>query len=166
MKIFVNLGKCLREGFMKEETLRRLHALGEVTYCEEDPLKGEALYKAALGADVLITGWGQKTICAADIPTVKLIAHTGGTVGGIIAPDVFEKGVTVLSGNRYYAESVAEGVIAYMLFALRNMGYYSHELSQGRWQENKTEGLLGQRVGIISVGAISRLVLEIGRAHV
>lgn len=165
MKIFVNVGALIRDSFMKEDTIRRLESLGEVSYCGDDPLYGEDLKKAAAGADVLFTGWGQKTIHADDIPSVKIIAHTGGTVGGIIAPDVFEKGVKVLSGNAYYAESVAEGVIAYMLFALRNMGYYSHELSEGRWQENRTEGLLDQRVGIISVGAISRIVLEHLKAY-
>ncbi|MBO5790765.1 MAG: hydroxyacid dehydrogenase [Clostridia bacterium] len=165
MKIFVNVGLWLRESFIKADTQRLLESLGAVSYCEKDPLYGEELQKAAAGADVLFTGWGQKTIHAADIPSVKIIAHTGGTVGGIIDCDVFEKGIKVLSGNAYYAESVAEGVIAYMLFALRNMGYYSYELSQGRWCENRTEGLLDQRVGIISVGAISRIVLEHLKAY-
>lgn len=160
MKIFVNIWRPLRESFLGPTTVKRLESLGEVRFCEDLPLCGQALREAAQGADLLLTGWGQKTVHAADIPTVKLVAHTGGTVGGIIDTDVFERGTTVLSGNTHYAESVAEGVIAYMLFALRQMGYYSAELSKGNWQPNFTEGLLDQRVGIISVGAVSRKVLE------
>jgi len=70
--------------------------------------------------------------------------------------DVFDTDVTVLSGNTYYAQSVAEGVIAYMLFALRKMGKYSTDIRNGIWTwDADTEGLLEQSVGIVSFGAIS-----------
>jgi len=159
MRIFVNLGASLRPGFMSEETRALLERMGEVRYCPADPLSGEALRAELSGADLLITGWGQRTLHCEDIGDVKLILHTGGTVGGIVGEDIFEKGITVLSGNRYYAESVAEGVIAYMLFALRDMGRYTAETKAGGWPENRTRGLLGKKVGIVSVGAISRLVI-------
>jgi len=74
--------------------------------------------------------------------------------------DVFDSGVTVLSGNNYYAESVSEGVIAYMLYGLRNMGYYENELRSGQWTwDTKTKGLLNRSVGLISYGAISSRVI-------
>lgn len=160
MKIFVNVGTFIRDSFFCPETIQRLESMAEVEYCPADPLTGDALREKLQGVDVLFTGWGQRTIHRADLGDVKLIAHTGGTVGGIVAEDVFEAGIPVLSGNQYYAESVAEGVIAYMLFALRDMGYYTSELKQGRWQETKTRGLLDKKVGIVSVGAISKIVID------
>lgn len=160
MKIFVNVGTWLRDSFFSQATKDRLESLGEVRYCEGEQLSGDALREAVGDAEVIFTGWGQKTIHAADIPSVKLVCHTGGTVNGLYDYDVWDAGKKVLSGNYYYAESVAEGVIAYMLFALRDMGFYTSELAQGRWQPTLNEGLLDQTVGIISVGAISRLVIE------
>lgn len=160
MKIFVNVGTFIRDSFFCPETVKRLESMAEVEYGPTHPLSGDALREKLQGVDILFTGWGQPTIYRADLGDVKLIAHTGGTVGGIIAEDVFEAGIPVLSGNQYYAESVAEGVVAYMLFALRNMGFYTSELKQGRWQETKTQGLLDKKVGIVSVGAISRLVID------
>lgn len=160
MKIFVNVGDYIRDGFILPQTWDRLHQMGEVDMCEHHPLQGEELRKRLKGVDVLLTGWGQRPVKREDLGDVKLVAHTGGTVGGIIEEDVFLADIPVLSGNQYYAESVAEGVVAYMLFALRNMGYYTRELHEGRWQPNFTRGLLDQKVGIVSVGAISRLVIE------
>lgn len=159
MRIFVNLGASLRPGFLSDKTRALLESMGEVRYCEADPLAGEALRANLSGVDLLITGWGQRTLHCEDIGDVRLILHTGGTVGGIVGEDIFAKGVTVLSGNRYYAESVAEGVIAYMLFALRDMGRYTAETKAGGWPDNRTRGLLGKKVGIVSVGAIARLVI-------
>ena len=160
MKTFVNLGTWLFDMFLQEPARHRLEELGEVTYnTEHSPLSGEELREKCRGVDLLITGWTQPEIHDEDIPDVKVIAHTGGTVGGIIGMDVFDRHI-VMSGNRYYAESVAEGVIAYMLFALRDMGYYTSELKKGNWAKNQTEGLIGQTVGIISLGAISRLVID------
>lgn len=160
MKTFVNVGAWVRDSFFSPATRERLEKLGEVAYCEGNALGGDELRRAVRGFDVVMTGWAQPTVHAADIPGVRMVLHTGGTVGGIVDPDVFDAGIPVLSGNRYYAESVAEGVIAYMLFALRDMGYYSSELKAGRWQPTHNEGLLDQTVGIISLGAISRLVIE------
>ncbi|MBP5209804.1 MAG: hydroxyacid dehydrogenase, partial [Clostridia bacterium] len=142
MKTFVNVGAWVRDSFFSPATRERLEKLGEVAYCEGNALGGDELRRAVRGFDVVMTGWAQPTVHAADIPGVKMVLHTGGTVGGIVDPDVFDAGIPVLSGNRYYAESVAEGVIAYMLFALRDMGYYSSELKAGRWQPTHNEGLL------------------------
>ena len=160
MRIFVNVGASLREGFFSAETLRRMQSMGEVRFCPEHPLGGDALCRELKDTDLLLTGWGQPTLHAADLGDVKLWAHTGGTVGGIAAEDVFDAGIPVLSGNRYYAESVAEGVIAYMLFALRDMGQNAALTKAGGWPENRTRGLLDKKVGIVSVGAVSRLVIE------
>ena len=160
MKTFINVGYDLRAKFFRPETIARLESLGEVTMCPGHPLKDDELKAQLTGVDLLLTGWGQRLVKLEHLGDVKVVAHTGGTVGGIIDEGVFEADIPVLSGNQYYAESVAEGVIAYMLFALRNMGYYSSELKAGRWQPTDTKGLLDRSVGIVSLGAISKLVIK------
>ena len=166
MKIFVNIPKgAIRDSFLPPYVCSRLEEVGETTYNNtEQALVGEEFVERAKKADVVVTGWGQPLITAEMIPNVKMVAHTGGTVNGIIDESVYDAGIKVLSGNQYYAESVAEGVLAYMLFELRRMGYYSNELKAGNWigpDLMYTEGLFDSTVGIISVGAISRLVIEL-----
>ena len=162
MKILVNMPiGSIRDSFMDEKTIERLKRIGDVSFNETIENKIPNL----AGIDVLITGWGHPKIMTKDLtPELKLIAHTGGTVAPIAELDVWDTGITVLSGNRYYAESVAEGTLAYMLFALRNMGFYSSELKHGIWHPDaETEGLLDQTVGIVSVGAISKNIMRMGK---
>ncbi|MFA5562369.1 MAG: hydroxyacid dehydrogenase [Eubacteriales bacterium] len=168
MKIFVNVDRKLRQGFIRPETAARLAGMGQVTYCEDGALSGDRLQEALSGGalagsegyDLLLSGWGQRRIYPHQLGNVRMIAHLGGSVNGIVDMSVYDRGVMVVSGNYYYAESVAEGVIAYMLFALRDMGYHSEALKRGVWHENTTEGLFDQPVGIVSLGATSRLVVE------
>lgn len=158
MKIFVNVPEGFRNGsFITEKIKKYLGEIGEITYnLSSSPLGGEELKKALLGIDAVITGWGQPLITADIAGDIKLIIHTGGTVGGIVDISVFDKGIKVISGNNYYAESVAEGTLSYMLYALRNMEYYGKIMKDGEWTwEAKSEGLIGQSVGIVSYGAIS-----------
>lgn len=158
MRIFVNIPEGFRNNsFITPAIKEYLAEVGEVTYNQgSSPLGGDELGYALKDADVVITGWGQPIITKDNIGNVKLIVHTGGTVGGIVDIGVFDLGVTVLSGNNYYAESVAEGTLSYMLYALRNMGHYGSIMKKGEWTwEAKTEGLIGQSVGIVSYGAIS-----------
>lgn len=164
--IFVNIPKGFRkDSFITPAVREKLGSLVNVKYNETDKaLGGEELNRALKGCDAVITGWGQPRMRLCDLGDAKLIIHTGGTVGGIVDMEVFDSDVTVISGNSYYAESVAEGVIAYMLFALRKMGYYANELKSGRWYwESMTEGLLGQSVGLVSLGAISRRLIPMLR---
>ncbi len=164
MKVFVNAVKNERvmDSFFTEPVRKHLESVAEVTYNSTDHiLKDIELKEALKGQDVLFTGWGQPLIKAEDTGDVKMIIHTGGTVGGIVDLGVFDTDVKVLSGNQYYAESVAEGVIAYMLYALRKMEKYPYEFkAEHKWDWNpRAEGLLDQTIGIISLGAISKRVI-------
>lgn len=163
MKIFVSMPEGdIRNSFIKAKTWERLRKIADLDYNRtSQQLTKEALTEKIKDADALITGWEQPLITSDMVGNVKIIAHTGGTVGGIIDASVFDIGVKVISGNRYYAESVAEGVLAYMLFELRKMGYYSGNLKNGNWLDNYTEGLFDQTVGIVSLGAIAKRVIEL-----
>ena len=149
------------KSFIPDYIADKLKKIGEVEFAGNKKYSGNNLSEKLADKDVLITGWGQPLIKKEDLGSVKLIAHTGGTVGGIVDMGVFDTDVKVISGNQYYAESVAEGVLAYMLFALRDMGKYTGELAKGNWLPNFTEGLLDQTVGIISLGAISRMLIPL-----
>ena len=158
MNIFVNIPEGFRNNsFITSGVREKLAELGDVKYNSEDsPLQGEDLLEQLQDRDVLITGWGQPIIKKEYLGNVKLIAHTGGTIGGIVDLGVFDTDTVVLSGNQYYAQSVAEGVIAYMLYALRKLSHYEEELRAGQWNwDPQTEGLLDKKVGLISLGTIS-----------
>lgn len=161
MKIFVNIViKDVLESFFPNEIREKLKSIGEVEYNLTDhAFCGEELAAALKGADILVTGWNQPLIHKEDLGDVKLIVHTGGSVGGIIDLSVFDTDVKVISGNNYYAESVAEGTLSYMLMALRRMGECSGLLKSGIWRPLHNEGLFDKTVGIVSLGSISRKLI-------
>lgn len=167
LKVFVSLpnsGPNINT-FFPDDVRRYLEERFEVEYLDsQHRLEREAFADAVKAFDVVMTGWGHIPIDRAMLcgTRVKLIAHTGGSVGSLVSPDVFEAGVRVISGNLLYAESVAEGVIAYMLTGLRRIPTYIDRVKNGGWigEGDDSQGLLDRSVGIIGMGTISRLLIE------
>ncbi len=155
------LGEEVFPTFFTEDVQDRLAQLGNVAYwnyprTEEGKTE---LNKRIADVDVLITGWGVPNLDAdfyAAAKNLKMIAHTGGSVGDL-ANEALEKScVVLLSGNRYYAESVAQGTIAYMLLGQRRLYPILKGTEQGWFRGGRTDGLRGKTVGLVSFGMISK----------
>lgn len=115
--------------------------------------------------DAIITGWGSPKLGYENLEgnnRLKLIVHTGGTVGNLVDDYVYQKGIRVFSGNKLYAESVAEGTVAYILMALRRIPDYVERLRGDGWRTETDlwEGLLDRTVGIVGLGTISKIVIR------
>lgn len=160
----------IRDTFVTPAVRARLSEIGEISY---NPLQRQyteqELARVLADADVCLSGWGCPPFtrdALADAKKLALIAHTGGSVAPIVTPALFEKGVRIASGNLVYAESVAEGAIAYMLAALRRLPHYGKLVRDGGWREDDFEnrGLLGRTVGLMGFGAIGRYLAEMLRA--
>ena len=168
MKVFVSVPRNSRvmDRFFKEQTIEYLAECFEVVYSPLDrQLKAEEISKYAGDADVIMTGWTHPMIDgkALENTSIKLIAHTGGSVADYVNDDVYARGVKVISGNELYAESVAEGALAYMLAALRKIPDYTGEVRKGGWRlpgPDMSQGILDQTVGIIGVGAIAKNLIK------
>lgn len=168
MKLFVSmpLNTDVTKSFVPPEVKNYLEERFEVTYSPLDrQLKAEEIAVYAKDADAIMTGWGHSKldVAALENTAIKLIVHTGGSVGSLVTQEVYDEGIKVISGNNLYADSVAEGVLAYMFTALRSIPDYVNSIRNGGWWlkgVNYTEGLLEQNVGIIGMGAISRRVIK------
>lgn len=164
MKLFVSIPPTVNawKRFMTEEARAYLEERFEVSYLPLDRLpKPEEVARYAADAEILMTGWGHPMMDAAMLEktSVRLIAHTGGSVADYVAPDVYEKGIKVISGNDLYAESVAEGTVGYMMLALRKLVDYVEDTRAGNWHSERcapAEGLLDQTVGLVGMGAITK----------
>ena len=173
MKIFIGMAdNWLRTSFISETGMAKLRELGEVVCndIKDGRLSKEEFAKRIEDVDVVVTGWGNCKIDAEVLKNarnLKIIMHTGGSVGDLIDPSVYdETNVKVISGNDYYAESVAEGTLAYILCALRRLDFHSSNVKKGLWRTGEdfiSEGLLDRKVGIISLGAISKHLLVMAK---
>lgn len=166
-KVLVTLPDgVLKDTFMPEEICSYLEQHFNVTYNDLGrKYTKEELATKLLEHDAVITGWGATMINREILESnerLKVIVHTGGTVGNLVDEYVYQKGIRVLSGNNLYAESVAEGTIAYMLMALRRIPDYIENIKNGDWRTEADlwEGLLDRTIGIVGLGTISRNVIR------
>lgn len=172
MKVFVSIpqNSTVMNIFLPKQVKKYLEERFEVVYSPLDrQLTNEEISVYAKDAVVIMSGWGHCMYDAEKLAqtSVKLIAHTGGTVGQIVDRKIYDKGFRVISGNNLYADSVAEGVLTYMLMALRKLPDFVEYTRSGQWRPDgdagATEGLLDQTVGIIGMGAIAKRVIKLLR---
>ena len=170
MKIFITMPQNpTSDSFLTPRNLDLLNSIGEVVQNPYDHnLSVDEVLELAKDADVLITCWGTCLYHKADVekmPNLKLIAHFAGSVAPVVAQDVYETNVKVISGNDVFAKSVAEGCLCYTLAALRRLEHYMDVMRTGGFKETVfyNRGLFGKKLGIVGFGAIARHYLNLVR---
>lgn len=171
MNILVTMPRGpVRDSFIPEPLACRLEAMGEARWNRTElQWSEERLMEEIGGAQVCLAGWGsaffsERVLDRAD--ALRVIAYTGGSVAPVAGEAVYDRGIRVLSGNELYAQSVAEGVVGYILAALRRIPEYARQLQEEGWSRPDwyNEGLIGQRVGLVGFGAVARYTARLLRA--
>ncbi|WMJ85846.1 hydroxyacid dehydrogenase [Anaerocolumna sp. MB42-C2] len=156
----------VRNSFFPDEVIRKVESLGNVTWnTSQKQFSKKELKDAIKSADVCITGWGCECLDMSILETaqkLKIVAHTGGTVVPYVSDFLYNRGIKVISGNTIYAESVSEGVVAYILSALRQIPFYANEVQAGRWRNDDAynESLLDKTVGIVGYGMVAGYLVK------
>lgn len=169
MNSFVTLPKNgVFPTFFTEENIRFTESLGRTLWNDKCvQLTPDEIAETIDDSDVYVTGWGSPRLDKGILdraPRLRLLVHLCGTVVPFVSDEMWDRGIRVLSGNRFFAESVAEGTLGYMLAALRDIPLYSTRLhDERRWKSSSdyNRGLAGKRIGIISYGAIARHLVRI-----
>jgi len=171
IRVLVTLPKGeTRESFIPDALVRRLETEFDTRWNPLDRnYTDEELAGEIRDAQVCLTGWGSAKFTErvlANAPELKAIAHTGGTVASLVDDAAYDRGIRVLSGNEMYARSVGEGVVCYMLTALRDIPKFTNSMRDEGWapQGWYSEGLLDQRVGLVGFGAVARYTAEMLKA--
>lgn len=155
----------IRDSFFTEELKERLETMGEVEWnFSTEQYEEEEFAEKLRDVDICISGWentpfNENTLKNTD--RLKLIAHNAGSIRPMVGDAAFYKGIRVCSGNRVFAESVAEGVMAYMLCSLRKISDYQARMVSGEWPSLiGTRGLLGKSIGLVGYGMIAEYLVE------
>ncbi len=149
--------------FFTPENISTAQSLGQIRWNRGTKnLTGERVAELIGDCDVYISAWGaprlDQTILSA-APSLRLLTHLCGTVAPYVSDMMWERGIRVISGNAYFAESVAEGTVGYILAALRDIPLYSSNLKNNKkWKIStySNSGLLGKKIGLVSYGAIAK----------
>jgi phosphoglycerate dehydrogenase-like enzyme len=168
MKLYITIPEGeLRESFLDSTSMKTLEENFDVVKNESDRnLTEEELAVAAKDFDVLVTGWGTANLKKAGLTDkgtrLKLLVHTGGSVGDLVDSSAYDNGLTVISGNSIYARSTAEGAFAYILTGLRQIPHEVSAMKEPSYWDSprRSEGLFGRDIGIIGLGAVARSLIE------
>jgi phosphoglycerate dehydrogenase-like enzyme len=116
--------------------------------------------------DVIFSGWGGPVLdeaFLASAPRLKAVFYGAGSVRPILTPAVWERGIVLTSALEANAIPVAEYALATTLFSLKH-GWRLARMTKGHRalpDRNQSPGCYGSTVGLISLGAIARKLLEL-----
>lgn len=170
MKAFVSLPRgAVFDTFFTPDNIALAEQLGEIVWNDTGHRLSEAELAERIGnCDVCISGWGSPALTPTVLdsaPRLRLLTHLCGTVVPFVTPQMWERGIRVISGNSYFADSVAEGAVAYMLAALRDIPTHAQALKQNKqWKSAASfnnRGLRDRTVGVVSYGTIARRLVKL-----
>lgn len=153
------------ETFFTPAVMEKMSNVADVDLlvCNKSQESYEELKDRIRDVDVLFCGWGVPSLGedfyqAAN--ALKVIAYTGGSVGDLANEPLQNRPhITLLSGNPFFAESVAQGTICYMLVSQRRLIKDIKETERtGWWRHQYNDGLRGKTVGLVSFGMIAKHV--------
>lgn len=156
------------DSFFDEKNIGLLESMGEVVW---NPyarnMTAEETARLIADCDLYISWWGAPRFdkyileCAEEL---QAILHLGADTLPYICPETWERKIKVLSGERYYAMSAAEGTLAYILTALRDIPEYSQRLRlkrESRHAWDNSRGLFGKTVGLINYNGVAECLAEL-----
>jgi phosphoglycerate dehydrogenase-like enzyme len=118
---------------------------------------------------VLLTCWESPVVPAvlADDPgALRYICHITGTLRGLVPLEVIDRGIQVTNWGDAPAFAIAEGTMALLLAALKDLRAQAAQMEQGGWTLDgaATGGSLdGLHVGLYGLGIIGRRVVAMLR---
>ena len=119
-------------------------------------------------ADVIFSGWGGPLLDDTFLdaaPKLQAVFYGAGSMSSLITPAVWERRIVLSSALKANAVPVAEYALATILFSLKHGWRLSRLTKANRFHpdRNAVPGCYGSTVGIISLGAIARKLLELLR---
>ena len=152
--------------FFTKDNIEFAESLGEIVWLDTAKESIDDLKEKIRDCDTYISCWGSPALtpdileCA---PKLKLLTHLGSTVAPVVCDEVYERGIKVISGFDYFSKSTAEGAVAYMLAAMRNIPFYNDRLKEKRiWREidDYTDSVIYKKVGLVGYGGVGRYVAK------
>ena len=167
MKALVAINKDKTfDTFFTKDNIDYAESLGEIVWLDTATASADELKEKIKDCDTYITCWGSPALtpeileCA---PKLKLLTHLGSTVAPVVCDEVYERDIKVISGFDYFSKSTAEGAVAYMLAAMRDIPFYNDRLKEKRiWREidDYTDSVIYKKVGLVGYGGVGRYVAK------
>lgn len=115
--------------------------------------------------EVIFSSWGMAPLDAgflANAPRLRAVFHGAGSIRYFVTAESWARGIVVSTGHEINAVPVAEYTLAAILFGLRHGWHHaSAARTNGKFSTDRSfPGSYRSTVGLISLGAVGRLVCE------
>lgn len=153
--------------------LQRLESHPALRLLADRPLRIDAQDAPLLSeVEILVTGWGSPVLDAAlldEMPALRAIAHSAGTVRTLVTDEVYRRGIAVSSSASVNAIPVAEFTVALIVLGAKRAFWAAQRLREGAAEIDlegswPAVGIRSRTVGIIGASSVGRLVIERLRA--
>ena len=120
--------------------------------------------------EAIFSGWGMPKMDAVFFnifPNLKVLFYGAGAVSGFVTDEVWQRDVAISNANVANGVSVAEYTTAQIILCLKQTWQQAQRVRQMQtFQAARTHvtGVYGSTVGLVSLGAIGRMVAERLRA--
>jgi len=168
MKMLVAMPQgVIRDTFIPPDVQEQIELMGSIVWNQTTEQFSTAEFREKIrDVDVCLAGWGCPRLDQSILENaekLRLVAYTGGSVAPIVSDFLYEREIKIVCGNEIFAESVAEGVIGYLLASLRDLPYYDREMKNGRWRPSDyyNEGLLDQTIGLVGFGMVAKCLVRL-----
>lgn len=158
------LGSQAFDAIYGEEHFLAISRLAHVTAAPLTPESMRTKPKLLREVELLFSGWGHPVLDAeflAAAPRLEAVFYGAGSVRRLVSEAFWERGIRLTTAAALNAVPVAEFTLAQILFSLKRGWHFMTEARRSGEAGLKREwvpGAYGSRVGIISLGAVGKLV--------
>ena len=153
-----------RATFFTADVKQQLNELGEVVWNDGAEKFTEDKLVGIIGdVDVVIGGWDMPVFTPRILDAAKKLKYIGHAAGSvkhyIINEDVFDRGITVSNAAMGIAKYVAEGALALILAALKDLYGINYTMKVDKADPSGamyTDSLYNKKVGLIGFGMVGR----------
>lgn len=152
------------------EALERLRSFAEVVEAGDDTATIASRLPGLLPkTNACLTGWGSPPLTPDLLqraPRLKIIAHSAGSIKGLVPTEAFERGIAICHAADVIAEAVCECTLLLMLEGLRRLHEMDLALKNGKpWRDagaiHPGHQLAGASVGLVGCGYVARRVIAL-----
>jgi phosphoglycerate dehydrogenase-like enzyme len=168
VNVFFNMPPWpVREQFLSPESRQCAERLGfKVRVLEPTGPQGA---EQLAGVEALITCWGSPKLTAemlAKADKLKIVGHAAGAVGGIVSPEMYERGIKIVCANELMAAQVAEWSLWVTMMGWNRFTDYAGigTIREMVWEDREKSRVMPRAtVAIWGFGDISRRLVEMLR---
>lgn len=169
-KVSILMARDMTRTIIDDQDMGRLERLFDVLEERPAAMSPELVRKMMAGMQGCITGWGTGAVpedALDGAPGLKIIAHSAGSVKGLIPLAAWKRGIVVTTAAESIAIGVAEYALGLMIIAMKRVVEFRPALAAGDWPTPAIKARIREfyraTIGVIGAGFVGQHMLRLLR---